>query len=110
MASQDMYALADFCLNPMGTEASIAEYVAECVRVVKKSGLKYHVHGYGTNIEGPWDDVVKAVQECHVAVHAKGAPRIHTDLRIGTRVDHKIVPGTGIENQVKRVEEILAKE
>jgi len=46
--------------------------------------------------------------DCHTAVHAKGAPRIATDVRIGTRVDREIAPGTGNDHKVKRVEEILA--
>ncbi|KAI0333621.1 hypothetical protein GY45DRAFT_1319601 [Cubamyces sp. BRFM 1775] len=110
-SSSDLYAVADFCLVPMGTgEPSVAEYVAECVRVLEKTGLKFKMHGYGTNLEGPWSEVMQAIHACHAAVHAKGAPRIATDIRIGTRVDREIAPGTGNEGKVKRVEEILAKE
>ncbi|CAL1705534.1 unnamed protein product [Somion occarium] len=131
--SQDLYAVADFCLIPMGTgEPSVAEYIAECSRVLQKSGLKHQVsichealvrctisltspsaiqlHGYGTNLEGPWSEVVKAIHDCHAAVHAKGVPRIATDIRIGTRVDREIEPGTGNEGKVKRVQDILAKD
>lgn len=50
---------------------------------------------------------MNAIHACHAAVHAKGAPRIATDIRIGTRVDRDIAPGTGNESKVKRVEEIL---
>ena len=83
--------------------------------------------GYGTNLgpsrdsiprftltrklfaltEGPWTEVMQAIQACHAAVHAKGAPRIATDIRIGTRVDRIIAPGTGNESKLKRVEDIL---
>ncbi|KAH9901436.1 YkoF-like protein [Cubamyces lactineus] len=110
-SSSDLYAVADFCLVPMGTgEPSVAEYVAECVRVLEKTGLKFKMHGYGTNLEGPWSEVMQAIHACHAAVHAKGAPCIATDIRIGTRVDREIAPGTGNEGKVKRVEEILAKD
>ncbi|PCH37903.1 hypothetical protein WOLCODRAFT_135910 [Wolfiporia cocos MD-104 SS10] len=109
--SEDLYAIADFCLVPIGTgEPSVAEYVAECVRVLEKTGLKYKMHGYGTNIEGPWSAVMQAIHDCHAAVHAKGAPRIATDIRIGTRIDRVIEPGTGNDHKVKRVEEILARD
>ncbi|EMD38162.1 hypothetical protein CERSUDRAFT_104771 [Gelatoporia subvermispora B] len=108
--TSDLYAVADFCLVPMGTaESSVAEYIAECIRVLEKSGLKYKLHGYGTNLEGPWSQVMQAIHDCHAAVHAKGAPRIATDIRIGTRVDRDIEPGTGNEGKVKRVEDILAR-
>ncbi|KAG7092772.1 hypothetical protein E1B28_009095 [Marasmius oreades] len=107
----DLYAVADFCLIPMGTgESSVAEYIAECQRVLEKLGVSYKMHGYGTNLEGPWSEVSKAIHDCHAAVHAKGAQRIATDIRIGTRTDREITPGTGNEGKLKRVEDILAAE
>lgn len=39
-----------------------------------------------------------------------GAPRIATDIRIGTRVDRKIAPGTGNESKLQRVQDILDRE
>ncbi|GJJ12526.1 hypothetical protein Clacol_006769 [Clathrus columnatus] len=65
------------------------------------------MHGYGTNIEGPWTQVCEAIKACHEAVHVLGIPRIATDIRIGTRVDREVVSGRVNENKVKRVEEIL---
>lgn len=52
----------------------------------------------------------KTIHDCHAAVHAKGAPRIATNIRIGTRVDRDDPAGRGNEDKVKRVEEILAKD
>jgi uncharacterized protein (TIGR00106 family) len=51
------------------------------------AGLKTSLHAYGTNIEGEWDDVFAAIKQCHLAVHAMGAPRITTTLKLGTRTD-----------------------
>ncbi|KAJ3863413.1 hypothetical protein EV359DRAFT_73617 [Lentinula novae-zelandiae] len=109
--SNDLYAVADFCLIPMGTgEPSVAGYIAECQRILEKSGLKYKVRLLLLNVcEGPWSEVTKAIHDCHLAVHAQGAPRIATDIRIGTRTDREITPGTGNEAKVKRVEDILSK-
>ncbi|THH11995.1 hypothetical protein EW145_g290 [Phellinidium pouzarii] len=72
--------------------------------------MRFASSGYGTNIEGPWSEVTKAIHDCHVAVHEQGAPRIATDIRIGTRTDREIVPGTGNEGKVTRVDQILAEE
>ncbi|KAJ7217215.1 YkoF-like protein, partial [Mycena pura] len=94
----------DFCLIPIGTgEPSVAEYIAECSRILEKSGLTYKA-------EGPWGVVSQAIHDCHAAVHAKGAPRVATDIRIGTRIDREIAPGSGNEGKVRRVEEILARD
>ncbi len=42
-----------------------------------------------TPLESTWDDVFAAVKACHEAVHAKGAPRITTTIKVGTRVDRE---------------------
>ncbi|KIM55032.1 hypothetical protein SCLCIDRAFT_135495, partial [Scleroderma citrinum Foug A] len=108
----------DFCLIPIGTgDSSVAEYIAECQKVLEKSGLRFKVglmlgffpSGYGTNLEGPWGQVSRAIHDCHAAVHALGAPRAATDIRIGTRTDREIIPGEGNDHKVRRVEEILAR-
>ncbi|KAG8929326.1 hypothetical protein FRC02_005746 [Tulasnella sp. 418] len=59
--------------------------------------------------KGPWSAVSKAIHDCHAAVHAQGAPRIATDIRIGTRIDRQIAHGEGNIGKVKRVEEILRR-
>ncbi|WWC64147.1 uncharacterized protein I303_106755 [Kwoniella dejecticola CBS 10117] len=101
-----LYAVADFCLIPMGLpQPSVGPEIAEVQRVLEKSGLD----GYGTNVEGPWDDVCRVIGECHQAVHALGCQRIATDVRIGTRTDKSITSG-GNDGKVQRVVDILAKE
>ncbi|KAF9227785.1 hypothetical protein BS17DRAFT_694191, partial [Gyrodon lividus] len=103
--------LLDFCLIPMGTgEPSVAEHIAKCQTILENSGLKFEMHGYGTNLEGPWSEVSKVIHECHAAVHAQGVPRIATDIRIGTRTDRQIAPGEGNKGKVRRVYEILARD
>lgn len=61
-------------------------------------------------VEGPWSQVMQAIADCHAAVHVKGAPRVATDIRIGTRVDKELVPGHGNEDKLKRVQQILASD
>jgi uncharacterized protein (TIGR00106 family) len=55
--------------------------------VLEESGLEHQMHAYGTNISGDWDSVMAAVKACHERVHAMGAPRITTTMKLGTRVD-----------------------
>ncbi|KAI5475400.1 NicO-domain-containing protein [Pseudohyphozyma bogoriensis] len=92
--------------NAANTETRQSKYIAECQRVLEKSGLVYKLHGYGTGLEGEYSEVMKAIEACHEAVHAMGCPRIATDIRIGTRVDKK---GT-LDNKVSSVEDILSKD
>jgi len=82
-----MKAIADLMVVPLGVGISLSGYVAACERVLREAGLTTELHAYGTNIEGEWDDIVAAVKRCHEVLHAMGAPRISTTLRIGTRTD-----------------------
>jgi uncharacterized protein (TIGR00106 family) len=77
------------CVIPIGVGVSLSEYIVACQKVIREAGLIHEMHAYGTNIEGEWDDVFAAVKRCHEAVHAMGAPRIATTLKLGTRVDRQ---------------------
>jgi uncharacterized protein (TIGR00106 family) len=71
----------------MGVGVSVSEYVVACHEVLQEAGLSTHLHAYGTNIEGEWDEVMAAVKACHQRVHGMGAPRITTTIKLGTRTD-----------------------
>jgi uncharacterized protein (TIGR00106 family) len=95
-----MRVIVDVCIIPLGVGVSVSKYVAECERVLEAAGLSPRLHAHGTNVEGEWDDVFAAVRRCHEAVHALGAPRISTSLRVGTRTDRH---QTG-EDKIRSVE------
>ncbi|MCG8565696.1 MAG: MTH1187 family thiamine-binding protein [Desulfobacterales bacterium] len=82
-----MKVMIDLCVVPMGVGLSVSEYVAACHRIFEKRGIKAQLHGYGTNLEGEWDEVFAAVKECHEVVHDMGAARINTTIKVGTRTD-----------------------
>lgn len=84
-----MNVIVDFCLVPIGVGVSLSIYIAECEKIFKKRNLSVLLHGYGTNIEGPWDEVMSAIKECHEKIHSMGAPRISSTIRLGTRTDRK---------------------
>ncbi len=84
-----MKVIVDLCVVPLGVGASVSPYVAACERVLREAGLSTQLHAYGTNIEGEWDAVFAAIKRCHEAVHAMGAPRISTIIKLGTRVDRE---------------------
>lgn len=73
----------------MGVGVSVSSYIAACQRVLDEAGLSHRLHAYGTNIEGEWDAVFAAIKKCHEVVHEMGAPRIHTNIKCGTRVDRE---------------------
>ena len=82
-----MHVIVDFTVVPVGVGVSLSEYIAVCERILQESGLTYQLHANGTNVEGEWDEVFDAIRHCHEKLHAMGVPRLHTDIKIGTRVD-----------------------
>jgi uncharacterized protein (TIGR00106 family) len=98
-----MNVMLDFCVVPIGVGVSVSEYVAECQRVLEEAGLSHQMHPYGTVVEGDWDDVFAALRTCHERVHALGAPRISTSLRLGTRVDRAQSMADKLESVQRRM-------
>ena len=100
-----MHVIADLCVIPLGVGLSVSKYVAACEKVLTDAGLKTHLHAYGTNIEGEWDDVFAAIKRCHEVVHQMGAPRISTVIKAGTRTDKSQT----LDDKVRSVEQKLTK-
>ncbi len=98
-----MKVLVDISIVPLGVGLSLSSYVAECERIFNQAGLKTALHAYGTNVEGEWDEVFGAIKACHEKLHAMGAPRISTNLRLGTRTDRNQT----MDEKVRSVQERL---
>lgn len=98
-----MNVIVDLCIIPMNAERSLSPYIAACQRILTEAGLSIRLHAYGTNIEGEWDTVMAAIKACHEKVHAMGAPRISTTIKLGTRVDK----AQTMDEKVTHVEALL---
>ena len=93
----------ELCVVPIGVGTSLGDYIAACQEVLEAAGLETRLHAYGTNIEGEWDTVFAAVRECHERLHAMGAPRIFTSIKVGTRTDRV----QGLDDKVASVQQRL---
>jgi uncharacterized protein (TIGR00106 family) len=82
-----MKVIVDLTIIPIGVGVSLSPWVAACEKVLAEAGLETQLHANGTNIEGEWDAVFAAIRRCHEVLHAMGAPRIATSIRLGTRTD-----------------------
>jgi uncharacterized protein (TIGR00106 family) len=97
-----MRALADVCVVPIGVGVSLSKQIAACEKVFASAGLKTQLHANGTNVEGDWDEVMAAVKRCHEVLHEMGVPRVHTEIRIGTRTDR-------LQNMEDKIASVKAK-
>ena len=82
-----MRVLAEISIVPLGVGVSLSEYVAACERVLREAGLEPALHAFGSNVEGEWDVVMSAIRRCHDTVHAMGAPRVSSTVKLSTRTD-----------------------
>ena len=98
-----MKVIADLCVVPLGVGVSLSEYIAECQQVLGQFEVKTHMHAYGTNVEGEWDEVFSAIKACHEKLHDMEVPRVSTTLKFGTRID-KI---QSIEDKIRSVTDRL---
>ena len=97
-----MKVILDFTIIPIGIGVSLSKYVAECENILAASNIKYQLHPNGTAIEGQWEDVFNAIQQCHQRLHEMGVPRISSSIRVGTRIDRD-------QSLVDKVESVLSK-
>jgi uncharacterized protein (TIGR00106 family) len=73
------------------------------VGVLLDAGFTIQRHPNGTAIEGEWAPVFQAIETCHAAVHAMGAPRIFTTVKVNTRTDRDQT----LEAKVASIEALL---
>lgn len=99
-----MHVIVEFTVVPVGSGVSISKYIAACEEVLTESGLTHALHANGTNVEGEWEQVFTAIRRCHERLHGMGVPRIHTDIRVGTRTDRP----QSMADKVNSVKEKLA--
>jgi uncharacterized protein (TIGR00106 family) len=96
--------LVAFSITPLGTGDSVADLVAECVRIVRASGLPNETNSMFTNIEGEWDEVMPVLRACTELV-GREAGRASVVVKIDYRPG---VPDDRMQAKVRAVEERLA--
>ncbi|MDD1773300.1 MAG: MTH1187 family thiamine-binding protein [Methanomassiliicoccales archaeon] len=85
--------IAEFSVVPIGKGESLSPYVAECLKIVKASGLRYQFTSMGTILEGDFDEVMEVIADCHKMVKGM-SNRVSTSINIDDR--------TGGEDEIRR--------
>jgi len=94
-----MKATAEIQVIPIGVGVSLRKEVQQAHQLIVESGLSYELHGFGTNVEGELDEILAVVQRIHEVLHAAGAPRLSTNLKLGTRADKE----TSLASKVRAI-------
>lgn len=98
--------LVAFSVTPLGAGDSVGDLVADCVRIVRESGLPNETNAMFTLIEGEWGEVMDVVHRCvdHVA---QRAPRVSVVVKLDHRTGE---PGGRIVSKRERVESALGED
>ncbi|MFN7132495.1 MAG: MTH1187 family thiamine-binding protein [Myxococcales bacterium] len=97
--------IAEITVVPVGAEAaSMRDYVDEAVEAIKDTGVRCQVTAMGTNVEGSFDDILRAFKAAHDACVAEGAPRVVAMLRI----DHRMDKPERLQQEIDETEEEAA--
>ena len=96
--------IAEFSIVPVGAGVSLSPFVAECLRIVKESGLKHQLTPMGTVLEGDGEKVMAAIMACHSRI-LQMSDRVVTSIKIDDRRDRP----ADMERKVRSVEEKLRK-
>ncbi len=96
--------IAAFSVTPLGAGESVGGLVADCVRIVRDSGLANETNAMFTNIEGEWDEVMSVIKACVDKV-SETAPRVSVVVKIDALRDD---PGSRMASKVATVERHLS--
>ena len=79
--------IAAFSITPLGLGDSVGQVVAECVRIVRSSGLANETNAMFTNVEGDYDEVMAVIKACVDHVVAV-APRASVVVKMDIKADN----------------------
>ena len=79
-----MSVLADFSIFPVDKGASVSQYVAKAVKIIRDSGLSQKTNPMGTCIEGSFKEVMDVVEKCFEKMK-EDSDRIYMTIKIDYR-------------------------
>lgn len=85
---KDLKVIVQFSTSPLGKGVSVSRFVAEALKEVENSGLKYLLTPMATVLEADTpEEACKVILKAHEAVFRAGAKRVVTDIKIDDRRD-----------------------
>ena len=85
--------------RPVGTTDDRYKHVDAAIAVIQASGLRYEVHGMGTVIEGPPEQIWPLLQAVHQATLEAGAERTLSIIKVSGAAQ---AGGPSVEDLVRK--------
>ena len=82
-----MRATGEIPVIPIGAGVSVRAEVKRAHAILEQAGLNAQLHANGTNVEGELSAILAAVERIHETLHAEGAVRLVSYVKVATRTD-----------------------
>jgi len=82
-----MQATAELQVIPIGAGVSVRNEVKRVVELLQGHDFLLETHASGTNVQGELHAILAAVEAVHETLHAEGAVRLVSYLKLETRTD-----------------------
>lgn len=87
-SGDDVKVIVQFSTAPLGEGVSVSRFVAEALKEVERSGLRFQLTPMATVLEaGAPEEALEVILKAHEAVFQAGAKRVVTDIKIDDRRD-----------------------
>jgi uncharacterized protein (TIGR00106 family) len=99
-------AIVAVSISPIGSGISVADYVAEDLRVLEgQEQVRFELGPMFTTLDGDLDEVLALVRRMQEAVFSAGARRVSTVIKIDDRRDRAV----HMEDKVRAVQQKLTR-
>ncbi len=99
-------AIVEVSIVPIGVPStSLSSYVAQAVKILKDSSLKYELTAMGTIISGDIDEIWQVLSKMHESCFGPEVGRILTTVRIDDRRDRAGSPEQKIRSVMEKMSE-----
>ena len=99
--------IVQFTTTPLGEGVSVSGFVAEALKEVRRSGLRFQLTPMSTILEADTlEDAFDVILSAHEAIFKAGAKRVVTDIKIDDRRDEP----RKMEDKVEKVKRELEQD
>lgn len=94
--------LAEFSMYPTDKGESVSSYVAQILKIIDDSQIRYQLTPMGTILEGSWNDVMNVIGNCfsHLKIHSNR-------ISVNIKVDYRYGSTSRMTSKIDKIESIL---
>ena len=88
--------LVELSITPLGRGTHLSKDLAEVLKIIDESEIRYTLTPFGTCLEGDWDQVMDVVKRCHdqarsVSSHVLTTIRVEDEAGVNDKLIENVV-------------------